>query len=411
MAGFSLRGIWCSSHEAGTTRESVCAFLDKLQSNGINAFFMCVKHGNGTIAWPSERFPELVQEPYKTFDLPAVLQEECAKRDIQPHAWFFDFFESEKSLVYERHPEWAMRDRMGNTTAEEILRGRRFGGMWMCPAQRPGYTDQWLIPLYADFADRYQWTSIHHDYVRYPGDMAPDQYCFCDYCLENIPRFNSFIHESYPDEPFYHPKYDREYLEAHWEPSPRVLPANWDKLPRHMKADFLREGQFFQGGRYDLDYFFYTYRTHWITEFTRECHAAVKAVNPQMKLSGAIFKNPIHSGRFIGQDWRTFAPYMEITIPMDYRDHFPGTFEQYLGLLEETIHRQKEWARDFEALYIGIATNFLFFEEPEGPYPPEKMRRVIETIESTGVPGMVIFCNDQLDRYGMWDVVRAKFVG
>ena len=31
--------------------------------------------------------------------------------------------------------------------------------------------------------------SVHHDYVRYPGDVAPDDYCFCDYCLEHISKY------------------------------------------------------------------------------------------------------------------------------------------------------------------------------------------------------------------------------
>jgi uncharacterized lipoprotein YddW (UPF0748 family) len=339
---FELKGVWCGPGDCGKTRESVRAFLDRLKHTGINAIFLNVK-GVGEIFWPSERFPEAVREGYQKFDLPAVLVEECEKRGIQFHAWFIDFFESENGTAFKAHPEWAMRDWKGRTTAEEWLRGKRFGAVWMCPAQRPGYTDQWLVPMYEEFAQRYPVASLHHDYIRYPGDLAPDQYCFCDSCLQMLPEWAGFLNKTYLEEPFYHEKYDREYLESHWEPSPRVLPRNWDGLDRGSKSRFLLEGNFFQCGRNDLDYFFYRYRIEAINRFARESYEAVKAVNPNTKLSGAYFKNPIHSGRFIGQDWREFASWSEICVPMDYRDHFPGTFEQYLDLLEGTIYRQIEW--------------------------------------------------------------------
>jgi hypothetical protein len=48
---------------------------------------------------------------------------------------------------------------------------------------------------------------------------------------------------------------------------------------------------------------------------------------------------------------------------MDYRDHFPGSFDDYLVLLAETIDDQKDWARDFSEYFPGAAINFLFWEE------------------------------------------------
>lgn len=387
------------------TRDSINAYLDRLQGVGINAIYMHLKGGDDFVYWPSERFPQTVAPGFEKIDYPAMLLDACRERGMRCEAWFIDFFAG--GAAYREHPEWAMTNGRGEPTNTEILRGERFTGLWMCPARRPGYTDQWLLPLYKEFAERYDFDGVHHDYIRYPGDVAPDQYCFCDYCLEQMPKHNGFVSEIYPDEPFYHELYDRGYLESHWEQSPRVLPANWDKLDRNSKARFLLEGSFFQGGRYDLDYFFYTYRTFWITQFARESAEAVRQARPGMEISAAIFKNPVHSGRFIGQDWRQFAPYVDAVIPMDYRDHFPGTFPQYLDLLAEAIRRQKHWARDFKRLQIGIAINFLFKEEPEGPYPGEKLHRVVETVESCGVDGIVFFCDEQIERYGMWEALRG----
>lgn len=465
------RALWCGSGDAGCTGDSVREFVEKAHQAGFTAVVMEMKHGDGTISWPSRAFPQAVRREYREFDLPKALAAECHVRGMEAHAWLIDYMEGENGPAYQSHPEWAMRDRKGRPTSEEVLRGKRFGAVWMCPAQRPGYTDQWLVPMIRELAETYDLDAIHHDYVRYPGDLAPDQYCFCDHCLAAMPRFNHLVADVYPEAPFFHERYDREYLEAHWEQSPRVLPANWDRLPRHIKSDFLLKGSFFQGGLHDLDFFFYTYRMHWITEFTRLAAEAVRGANPKMRISAAVFKNPIHSARFIGQDWRTFAPYVDTCMPMDYRDHFPGTFDQYLGLLKATIARQKQWASGFKRLWPGFAVNFLYQEEekqlrrlqqaedaaalreayepisnrlkslgckqshdlvlaveagasfakqkaaleafladlPAAFWPKDKVSRVIEAVKSTGVEGVAVFCAGQLTRYGAWETVKNCF--
>ncbi|HVT10840.1 MAG TPA: putative glycoside hydrolase [Fimbriimonadaceae bacterium] len=410
MPRFTKRGIWCGSSEAGKTQESVAEYVERMHQAGFNLLLVHLKGGDGRVWWPSKRFKDLIQPGYEEFDLPAALLAECRKRGMELHAWFIDYMDGQRT--YQEHPEWAVRNAAGLPTNSEVLRGKPFDAVWMCPAQRPGYTDQRLVPLYEEFAEMYDFDAIHHDYIRYPGDLAPDQYCFCDYCLENLPKWAGYVTEAFPEEPFYHELYDREYLEAHWEQSPRVLPANWDRLPRATKSRFLLEGSFFQGGRYDLDYFFYAYRVHWVREFARLCREAVNRTRPGMKISAAVFKNPIHSGRFIGQDWRTFAGYVDHMLPMDYRDHYPGSFETYLTLLAESIHQQKEWARDFEAFWPGIAINFLYREEEQAgakTFSPEKFERVVETIHSTGVEGMIVFCEGHLHQFDLWDAAQSLF--
>jgi len=46
------------------------------------------------------------------------------------------------------------------------------------------------------------------------------------------------------------------------------------------------------------------YCAHWVPEFVRLAFEEVKAVRPRVEFSAAVFKNPVQSGRFIGQDWR-----------------------------------------------------------------------------------------------------------
>ncbi len=467
------RAVWANPRDAGTTEDSVLAFVQQLAAAHVNTVVMELKSGRG-ICWPSERFEGAVVPEYRNFDMPAVLIRECHKRGIQVHAWFFDFAEGADSHVVREHPEWLALNAEGKPTTSEILRGRPYRLAWMCPARRPGYTDQWLIPLIQEFAGRYDVDAIHHDYVRYPGDLAPDIYCFCDYCLQHLPEYAFYYSPSYPDRPF-HPPMDRPHLEAHWERSPRVLPANWNDYSRAMKSRFLLQGSFFQGGNQDLDYFFYEYRIHWINEFVRQVCEQVRKSKPAIEFSAAVFKNPIHSGRFIGQDWRRFADWVQYLMPMDYRSHYPGDFETHLDLLGESVRLQKDWAKDFKHLWIGVATGFLFEEErepisrmralvnsggskeeirqafesvsprlksfapdlhravsaylqeqgdremvlksleaflaavPAGYYPPEKLTRTLERVKEQGVEGIVIFSAGGIRSANLWETVGQFF--
>ena len=402
------RGLWCGASDCGVSRFEVSAFLDKVAGAGFNLLLPELKGGHGLLRYPSKLFPQAVQQPYDEFDLPAVLVEEAGKRGIELHAWFIDLFEGENGPAFKAHPEWAARDAHGRTTNEEQLRGERFTGLWMCPAN-PGYTHKWLVPIYGEFAQMYDFSAVHHDYVRYPGDLAPDQYCYCDYCLEALPNWAGYVNKSFPYEPFDHALYDREYLEAHWEQSPRVLPTYWSKLNRAEKSRFLLEGSFFRYGRQDLDYFFYQFRKEAVREFVEAAHTAVKLARPKMEVSAAVFKNPIHSGRFIGQDWREFTPWVETMIPMDYRDHFPGTFENYLGLLAETIERQLDWAGPCKRYLTGFALWPLIRGDERETDREAHMAEVIKLIDKHNDQGCVMFCAGDLDRWKLWDAAAKAF--
>jgi hypothetical protein len=65
-------------------------------------------------------------------------------------------------------------------------------------------------------------------------------------------------------------------------------------------------------------------------------------------------------------------------------------------------------AAEFERqdLYIGFAIWPVFRENPDGPYEADRIRKIIERIESTGVEGVVIFCSGDLNRYGVRNAVR-----
>lgn len=356
--------LWAHPPDAGKSAAEVREFVAKCKRANIDIIVMDVKGMNGEIYWKSKRFPQAIAKGYETFDLLEHLTREAHAQGIKVDAWLVDFAEGVNGAAYREHPEWAQLNPHGGTTATETLgvARRPYPYVWMCPAQRPGYTDQWLLPMIEEVAANYAVDSIHHDYVRYPGDVAPDSYCFCDYCLKYIPRHAMLSYETRAAER-YRVQPIQERLEANWWSDPTILPADWERRDRREKADFLLNGRTIPLGPPDMRYFFYDYRVHQIDRFVRETWERVKRINPKIEISAAVFKNPILSGRFIGQHWDGWTPWIDVFMPMTYRSHFAGSFESYLDHLTETTAQQLQWIKRDKPLYAGIASTYLYREE------------------------------------------------
>ena len=373
-----VHALWASPFYAGKTVESVREFVAKCKKAHIDVIVMDVKGSRGQIYWKSKRFPQAIAKGYENFDFLEHLVREAHAAGIRVDAWLVDYLEGAKGAAFREHPEWAQLNPDGKTTLSEKLgKTRQYPYVWMCPARRPGYTDQWLIPMYEEIVRNYDVDSVHHDYVRYPGDVAPDSYCFCDYCLNDIPRYAMLKYETRPDER-YRVKPNQPRIEANWWSDPTMLPADWDKRDRREKADFLLNGRTIPGGPNDMRYFFYDYRSHRIESFVRETSQRVKKIKPKMEVSAAVFKNPILSGRFLGQRWDQWNDWIDVYMPMTYRSHFAGDFEAYLNHLTETTQRQLKWIRHKKPLYAGIASTYLYREEFR---PFDEMTAAIEELK------------------------------
>jgi uncharacterized lipoprotein YddW (UPF0748 family) len=356
--------IWVHPPEIGQTSESVRAFVERARRAHIETIIVLVKGVSGEIYWNSRRFSQSIAKRYESFDMLGELTTEAHRHGIKVHAWLCDFVEGANGAAIRAHPEWAALNPSGGATTMETLGPRRrpYPYLWMCPARRPGYTDQWLLPMIEELVRSYPIDGIHHDYVRYPGDVAPDSYCFCDYCLTNIPRYAMLAYETRPSERYsVDPR--QEHIEANWWTDPTMVPRNWPERDRRERADFLLHGRTIPGGPPDVRYFFYDYRVAQIDRFVREAHELVKRINPKVELSAAVFKNPIQSARFIGQQWHRWNQWIDVYTPMTYRSHFAGSFDSYLDHLEETTRRQLEWIREGRPLEAGIATTYLYREE------------------------------------------------
>jgi len=410
-----VHAVWAGAGDAGTTLDSVRAFVAQLKRANIHKLVMGCKEGGGNVVWHSRRFPDLVSPRYRDFDLVENLVRESHDQGIEVHAWLIDFYEGENGVAYRRHPEWAQLNAEGKPTNSETLLNNAklpiapYPNIWMCPARRPGYTDQWLLPLIEELVSNYAIDGIHHDYVRYCGDVAPDSYCFCDYCLQDLPRHALLHWETGPRERA-RVEIVRPRLEANWEATPDMLPAGWDQMDRREKADFILDGRTIAGGPPDMRYFFYEYRTAQISRFVREAHGISKRINPKIQMTAAVFKNPIQSGRYLGQKWSDWNPWIDSYMPMSYRSHFLGSFDTYCSHLTEITARQLEWTRHERPLYAGIYTTDLYKEEAASrTYPPEKLTRAIEAARAAKPDGIVIFSAGALRSQNLWPQLETIF--
>ena len=201
-----------------------------------------------------------------------------------------------------------------------------------------------------EFARRYDWQSIHHDYIRYPGDLAPDRYCFCDDCLEQIPRYAGYFSEMHPDQPFHHELYDRPYIEAHWEGPPYHFARQLENIAaRLQKPHSCSKVHSFRAVARTSIYFFYKFRADAIERFAKDTAEAVRAANSNIEISAAVFKNLDSLFALQRPGLAPLSPLQSNTAsPMDYREHYPGDMAMHLDLLEESIRQQQQWAKDYK---------------------------------------------------------------
>jgi uncharacterized lipoprotein YddW (UPF0748 family) len=371
--------VWAHPPDVGKNAASAREFVTKCKRANIDTIVIDIKGMSGEVYWKSKKFPQAIAKGYESFDVLEHLTREAHAQGIKVDAWLVDFAEGEHGAAFREHPEWAMLNPDGTTTASETLgvAKRHYPYVWMCPARRPGYTDQWLLPMIEEIAANYAVDSIHHDYVRYPGDVAPEGYCFCDYCLKHIPRYAMLSYETRPER--FRVKHLQERIEANWWSDPTMIPADWPQRDRREMADYILNGRTIPGGPPDMRYYFYDYRIHQIDTFVREVRERVRKINPKIEISAAVFKNPVQSARFIGQRWHEWSRWVDVFMPMTYRSHFAGSFEDYLAHLTEITQRQLEWTRHEQPLFAGIASTYLYREEMQ---PLEDLRERVGELKN-----------------------------
>ncbi len=379
------RAVWVQPRDIRTP-DAVDLLIRNLKRANIKLIFVCVKDTRGRIIWHSKRFPDAVHPDFRHFDGLAVLLQRAHKANIRVHAWFCCLTESAESPVVKKHPEWRQKNPDNQpTTSETTANGRKYPIVWMCPARRPGYVDQYLIPMMVELLKNYPVDGIHYDYLRYPGDVAPDRFCFCDWCTQHIFRHAHMFYENFPDKEFAPKEPFLARPAANWLKDYTIRPSQktWRNAPKTVKAEFLLRGSTLwkkfspqkTPNPYDMDFFFYTYRCDAIKRLLEEAHEAAIKVRPDVVFSAAVLKNPILAARFCGQKWNDFLHLLDVVAPMLYRSRFPdSSFNDYLTMLSEYVRMENYWAGGNCHTYCGISVKDLYKEERQ---PVERLAALL----------------------------------
>jgi uncharacterized lipoprotein YddW (UPF0748 family) len=175
---------------------------------------------------------------------------------------------------------WCSEGRMQMSDAGRALN-------WLCPSDQRN-RDLELSGV-REVATRYAVDGIHLDYIRYPDSHA----CFCAGCRARFER-------------------------AAGQPV-RVWPR--DALAGGAQSEA-----------------FARWRTRQITDFVRACRAVVRAANPRLELSAAVYGTYPSCVRSVGQEWAEWLRdgTLDFACPMNYTED-PARFQRYLELQMQAV--------------------------------------------------------------------------
>ena len=201
---------------------------------------------------------------------------------------------------------------------------------WLCPSHPKNV--QLELDSMLEIVTNYDVNGIHLDYIRYPGSHA----CYCEVCREKFTLTTRQQIDEWPK---------------------AVLPET---------------------GVYSDTYI--QWRSQQITRLVRLLHKRLREVNPNIKLSTAVFGGYPACVTSIGQDWIAWAQagYVDFVCPMNYTEdanYFTTLLANQLTLMPKGV-----------AIYPGIgatATNSLL--------TPDAVVEQIYRSRALGASGWTIF--------------------
>jgi len=201
---------------------------------------------------------------------------------------------------------------------------------WMCPSQ--AINRQVELAAASEFVGDYEVDGFQYDFIRYPNASG----CFCDRCRE---------------------KFERERGEQ---------VGDWPE-------DVVADGELFDE---------YTrFRQTQITETVKMVSEAIRKIDPEVRISAAVFRDYERDSVSVGQDWVTWAEegYVDFLCPMDYTDDV----EKLDGWVRDQVERVGEYVPVCAGL--GLAASSARMEAPED------MAVQIDIARQAGAKGFVLF--------------------
>ena len=254
-----FRAVWC--HRGyGIKHWSWDKSVKHLAELGFNALLPNMATGNSA-SYPTQL---LAVDPVvkEQGDQLALCLDACRRYGVQLHVWKVCF-----NTMHKAAPEFVDRMREAGRVQQSISGANK--RVWLCPSHPENQKLE--VDALAEVVKKYPVDGVHLDFIRYPGR----NHCVCAGCRV---RFEAYINGK---------------------------TANW---PDEVRQEGALEEQWLE------------FRRHNITTVVRGVHEAVKAVNPSVKVSAAVFSNWLSVRDTLGQDWVDWCRkgYLDFVCPMNY---------------------------------------------------------------------------------------------
>ncbi len=291
------RGFW--DRLSARSPQEIADLMDELARTGANCYLPEVLYGGATIV-PSEIIPQ--HRSFEGWDPLAVVVEEGHRRGIEVHAWVENMFVGRAgSPLVERHPDWLMKTRDGRRVAT-LEPGYHYFS-WCIPEART-----MLLEHYKEIVRRYPGLAgLHLDYIRFPVTSAGvDDFDYCDPCR------GAFKTETGLDPMDITPEEHES-----WQ--------RWND-----------------------------YREWLVDTFVEQTARELRAINPKIQISAAVFM-PLEEARATKfQNWRLWVEkgWLDFICPMIYTHDQQAVATQTAEMVEQLGGR----ARVYPGLgaYLGI---------------------------------------------------------
>ncbi len=273
-----FRALWCHS-ALGIPGWNWEKAIKTIKGNGFNAIVPNMLWA-GLAYYPSEVLPVYPEVQEKGDQIMQCLSA-CKKYGVQIHVWKvnWNLSNAPEEFVEKMRKEGRLqRDKNGN----EIR--------WLCPSHEDNYKIE--LESMLEIVKKYKVDGIHFDYIRYPhGDS-----CYCDTCEEKFENWVGEKIEQWPQEVITG-KYKEKYIQY-----------RCDQITRLVKA---------------------------VSEKARE-------INPDIKISAAVFSNYPGCIESIGQDWDFWikSGYLDFVCPMNYtanKYHFSNIVSNQIKIVNNQI--------------------------------------------------------------------------
>jgi uncharacterized lipoprotein YddW (UPF0748 family) len=298
------------------------AVLDAYVKAGIDSLFILVKNTTGHVYFQTQTG---VPDPAYGYDFFDLFLTEARKRNMTVHAWFCVFPEAAVLGEVRQHPEWLIRDkeRRFTATANPAL-----------PAVR-----QYEISLMLELVRRYPVEWVHLDYIRYPCDPIEPNFSFDAETLRLFKEFSGV---------------DLMQVKAH--DSGNLVWNAWLEWNRDR-----------------------------VTQFMRELKEALASAGRPVRVSAAVFPDPVNSAVLIGQDWSRWAAdgLVDMLCPMIYTNH--------TEFFKRAVGRAMEAAKGRSLLCPGIGIGTSHTQNT-----PEGMAEQMRISRELGAAGVVFFSGSSL---------------